>query len=64
MHVAALGRGMEPGVQGAEFCTMMMCTLCLQVFSVSAFQGGRTKLPFRRGNIKGDLMVVFVLVEI
>lgn len=32
---AGLGWALEPELAGAEFCCMMMCTLCLQASSVS-----------------------------
>lgn len=58
-----LWAGNEPGLRGADFCCRVRWTLCQQTSVSLPFQGGRTGSPSGRGN-KGNLTVVFVLVEI
>lgn len=53
----------EPGLRGAEFWCRVRWAVCQQTSVSLPFQGGRTGSPSGRGN-KGDLTVVFVLVEI
>lgn len=60
---AGLAWALEPGLGGAEFCCMMMCTLYLQASSVSA--RGRVGEPddLVEAETK-DLIVIWCLVRI